>query len=131
MLNLDYSSLILPPLLHFYFSCLRQHGVVEREPFEGPWAFNTLTPKKAVALLLSQNSLAQTSSLALSLVLVERCWKLSPLRSWSASSTATQGQTSASNSASRSLILFCLMMGNVPFGQLNAWSMLKVMPQTQ
>ena len=69
--------------------------------------------KKEAVLLLSQNSLAQTSSLALSLVLVEQCWKLSPVSRWSTSSTATQGQTSVSNSASRSLILifkWCLLL---------------------
>ena len=115
MLNIDHTSLILPPFLQFIPTIAW-----------GSWGGSMGSRPSLVPEFLCRNIKSTLSS-----TLVERSWNCSLLRGWSTGSTATHGHISVRRSASRSLILLCLMMGNAPFRQEKAWSMLKGTPQTQ
>ena len=90
----------------------------------------TLTSKNA-RCLVPQKSTATTSSLAPSSRLEDFNRRCSFESGWSAGSIPTPMQTSSNNSAVRSLISLCLLIGNPPQLQLSACSTEKDLPQTQ
>ena len=96
----------------------------------GANGLKTLTSKNA-RCLVPQKSTATTSSLAPSSRLEDFNRRCSFESGWSAGSIPTPMQTSSNNSAVRSLISLCLLIGNPPQLQLSACSTEKDLPQTQ
>ena len=87
--------------------------------------------KKCTLPPVSQNPCARTSRQASSPEMAVLDVSLSPVSGCRAGSISTLGQTSVSSFAVKSLMLLCRMEGSPPQGQLSAYSVEKVEPQTQ
>ena len=88
--------------------------------WDGANGLNILMSKNAHCLSFPQNPRTFTSSLALSSKFVVRCGNISPDRGWRCGSISTLGHTSVRSWAVKSLMRFCLIVGNAPLWQLKA-----------